>query len=301
MAPAEPCAVCVGHAALDLLGAVDRWPGPDAKLRLRSLERQGGGPAATAAVTLRRLGVSVRFAGVVGDDDVGEWVLSDLRREGINVAAVRVRRGRSSHLSLCAHDPARGTRNVLWHPGTAPDLRPRELPRTLLDGAGVVLFDGRHGEASEALAGAARRRGIPTLLDAGSLRDETLRLVRLVDACVASTDFARELAGSGRPRDMLRAVEAQGPSVAAVTLGARGALARERGGPLVRVPALRMRVVDTTGAGDAFHGAFAWGLLQGRPLAWTLRFASVVAGLKCRAAGGRRGLPTLREALRRMR
>ena len=297
----HPIAVCVCHAALDLLGAVDRWPAADVKLRLRSLERQGGGPAATAAIALRRLGTPARFAGVLGDDDVGRWVLADLRREGLDVSAVRVRPGRTSHLSLCAFDPARGTRNVLWHPGDAPDLRPRELPRGLLAGAGVVLFDGRHVEASEALARRAKRLGIPTLLDAGSLRDETRRLIRVVDACVASTAFARELAGNARPVDMLRAVEAQGPAVAGVTLGARGALARARGGPLLRVPALRVRVVDTTGAGDAFHGAFAWGLLHGRPLDWTLRFAAAVAGLGCRAVGGRHGLPTLAQALRRMR
>jgi len=293
-------ALCIGHAALDILGVADGWPEPDVKTLLRSLERQGGGPAATAAVTIRRLGTPARFLGVVGDDDLGAWVLGDLRREKVDVSDVRVRRGKTSHLSVCVSDPLTGSRNVFWHPGDAPDLTPREVPRRLLDGVGVVLCDGRHVEASLVLVDAARKRGIPTLLDGGSLRPETRRLLRRVDACIASLVFARALAGSEEPEEMLRALEAQGPSIVGVTLGARGAIARERGGPTIRVPALRVRVADTTGAGDAFHGAFAWGLLHRKPLRWTLRFASVVAGLKCRSVGGRRGLPALREALRRM-
>jgi sulfofructose kinase len=295
-----PHALCIGHAALDILGELDGWPGPDVKSRLQRMERQGGGPAATAAVTLRRRGTPASFLGVFGDDDIGAWVLRDLRREKVDVSGVRVRRGCTSHLSVCISDPLTGSRNVFWHPGDAPDLTPRETPRRLLDGAGVVLCDGRHVEASRALVAAARGRGIPTLLDAGSLRSETRLLLRRVDACVASFVFARALAGSEEPQAMLRALEAQGPSIVGVTLGRHGALARERGGPTIRVRALPVRAADTTGAGDAFHGAFAWGLLHGRPLRWTMRFAAVVAGLKCRSVGGRRGLPTLGEALRRM-
>lgn len=296
MARRSPHAVCLGHAALDLLGAVAHWPGPDRKTRLRWLDRQGGGPAATAAVTLRRLGAPARFLGVVGDDDVGALILEGLRAERVDTAGVRVRPGRRSHLSVCV--AAGTTRNVLWDPGDAPDLRLSEIPRGMLDGAGVLLLDGRHPDAAVALARRARRIGIPVLLDAGTLRPATRKLLGEVDACVASVGFARELAGSGRAADMLRALRAAGPAVVGVTLGARGAVGRERGGPLLRVPAVRVRVVDTTGAGDAYHGAFAWGLLRGRPLAWTMRFAAVVAGLKCRAPGGRRGLPGLRGALR---
>jgi len=289
-------AVCIGHAALDLLGTSDGWPAADLKTRLRTLARQGGGPAATAAVTLARLGVPARFLGVVGDDDIGAWILADLRRCGVDVSGVRVRRGRTSHLSVCVSDAVAGTRNVLWHPGDASDLRPRELVDDVLDDAGVVLCDGRHVAASLSLIRAARRRGIPTLLDAGSLRPATRRLLGAVDVCIASHVFARDLAGSDDPERMLRALEAAGPATVGITLGAEGALARRRGGTVVRVRALRVRVVDTTGAGDAFHGAFAWGLLYRRSLRWTMRFASVVAGLKCRALGGRKALPTLVQA-----
>ena len=300
--PSPPrSAVCIGHAALDLLGTTDGWPAADLKTRLRTLERQGGGPAATAAVTLARLGVPARFLGVVGDDDIGAWILADLRRSEVDASGVRVCRGRTSHLSVCVSDPVAGTRNVLWHPGDAPDLRPRELPGGALDDAGVVLCDGRHVDASLSLIRAARRRRIPTLLDAGSLRPATRRLLGAVDVCIASHVFARDLAGSDDPERMLRALELGGPSVVGVTRGPQGAWARRRGERTIFVPALRVRVLDTTGAGDAFHGAFAWGLLHGRSLRWTMRFASVVAGLKCRAPGGRKALPTLAQVRARMR
>jgi ribokinase len=294
-------AVCIGHAALDVLGTVDGWPAADLKTRLREVDRQGGGPAATAAATLARLGVPTRFLGVVGDDEVGAWILRGLRDEGVDVSGVRTRAGCRSHLSVCLADPAAGTRNVFWHPGDGADLRPRDVDPAVLDGAGVVLLDGRHAAAGAALVRAARRRGIATLLDAGSLRPATRRLLPLVDVCLASSAFARDLAGSERVEELLRALAARGPSVVGVTLGARGAAAWKRGGGVVRQPAYPVRVVDTTGAGDAFHGAFAFGVLSGRSLRWTLRFAAVVAGLKCRALGGRRALPTLDEALRHMK
>jgi ribokinase len=295
-------AVCLGHATCDLLGTVDGWPGPDEKTRLRAaFERQGGGPAATAAVTLARLGAPVRLLGVVGDDDLGAWILAGLRAAGVDVDGVAVRGGRRSQLSVCLADRRGGGRNVLWHPGDAPDLRPAELPRDVLDGAGVVLLDGRHPAAAAALAAAARRRGIPTLLDAGSPSPTTVALARRVDVCVASRPFARALAGDDRPGEQLRALLALGPRRAGVTLGDRGAVLGSAGADrYLYQPALRVRTVDTTGAGDAFHGAVAWGLLHRRPPAWLLRTAAVVAGLKCRQAGGRRGLPGWSAVLRRL-
>jgi sugar/nucleoside kinase (ribokinase family) len=302
MAARRRWAVCLGHATCDLLGTLDGWPGPDEKTRLlAAFERQGGGPAATAAVTLARLGTPTRLLGVVGDDDLGRWILAGLREEGVDVDGVRVRRGRRSHLSICLADRRSGGRNVLWHPGDAADLRPAELPRGALDGAGVVLLDGRHPEAAAALAKTARRRGLPTLLDAGSPAATTTALARQVDVCVASQPFARALAGDERPGEQLRALLALGLRHAGVTLGRRGAVfggAGER--HYLFQPVLRVRTVDSTGAGDAFHGAVAWGLLHGWPPSRLLRLAAVVAALKCRAAGGRRGLPTLPEVRRRL-
>lgn len=298
----RPWAVCLGHAACDLVGAVEVWPGPDEKTRLRApFDRQGGGPAATAAVTLARLGAPVRLLGVVGDDELGAWILAGLRAEGVDVAGIRTRRGRRSHLSVCIADRRTGGRNVLWHPGDAPDLRPDELPAEALAGAGVVLLDGRHPEAAEALATRARRRDIPALLDAGSPAATTVALARRVEVCIASQAFARALAGDDHPGAQLRALLALGPRLAGVTLGRRGAvLGRAGERHYLFQPALRVRVVDTTGAGDAFHGAAAWGLLRGyRPARW-LRVAAVVAGLKCRRAGGRSGLPRRAEVLHRL-
>jgi sugar/nucleoside kinase (ribokinase family) len=293
MAARRRWAVCLGHATCDLLGTLDGWPGPDEKTRLlAAFERQGGGPAATAAVTLARLGTPVRLLGVVGDDDLGAWILAGLRAEGVDVDGMLVRRARHSHLSVCLADRRSGGRNVLWHPGDAPDLRPAELPPGALDGAGVLLLDGRHPEAAASLAAAARRRGIPTLLDAGSPQPSTTALARRVEVCVASQPFARALAGDDRPGEQLRALLALGPRLAGVTLGRRGAVFGHAGDRhYLYQPALRVRTKDTTGAGDAFHGAVAWGLLHGASPARLLRTAAVVAALKCRDAGGRRGLP----------
>ena len=302
MAARQRWAVCLGHATCDLLGTVDGWPGPDEKTRLpAAFERQGGGPAATAAVTLARLGTPVRLLGTVGDDDLGAWILAGLRAEEVDVERMLVRPARRSQLSVCLADRRTGGRNVLWHPGDAPDLRPAELPPGTLDGAGVLLLDGRHPEAAAALAARARRRDIPTLLDAGSPSPTTAALARRVDVCLASQPFARALAGDDRPGAMLRALLALGPRLAGVTLGRRGAvLGRAGDRSYLYQPALRVRVVDTTGAGDAFHGAAAWGLLHGWSPARLLRVAAVVAGLKCRRAGGRLGLPTWPEVRRRL-
>ncbi|MCA9753209.1 MAG: hypothetical protein KC591_13540 [Gemmatimonadetes bacterium] len=153
-----------------------------------------------------------------------------------------------------------------------------------------MLVDGWGGPSQGATVAAARAAGIPVMLDAGSVRDDVLALLDQSDVVIGSEPFARELTGADDPRAALRLLLERGARMAAVTRGERGVVAATAGG-VFEVPAHPVRAVDTTGAGDAFHGGAAWALAAGHDFETALRIGAVVAALKCRTPGARAGLP----------
>jgi len=152
--------------------------------------------------------------------------------------------------------------------------------------------DGWGGPAQKRLARLARDAAIPVLLDAGSLRDQVLELVPVCEVVIASAPFAEALAGNGGHAAAISSLKKQGARLVAITRGERGVLAAAAGSDeTFEVPACAVDVVDTTGAGDAFHAGAAWGLLRGESWEEALRTAAAVAACKCRKVGARQGLP----------
>jgi sugar/nucleoside kinase (ribokinase family) len=246
---------------------------------VNALTRQGGGPAANAAVAIARLGGRAAFAGAVGDDALGREQVAELSREGVDVSAVETARGAPSFVSFILVDEADGARTIV----SAPEPRPLAsgLADPLASPPDLVLVDGWGGAAQVRLARDARARGVPLLLDAGSARPEVLEIAALADVVIASEPFAEERAGPGRAGDALRLLLEGGARLAAVTLGARGALGGARGSAsLFEVPALPIRAVDTTGAGDAFHGGAAFALASGWTWERSLRLGAFVAAAR---------------------
>jgi len=292
-APADggPLVLCHGLVASDFLVRVP-FPVPrDRKVIVDHVERQGGGPAANAAVALARLGVRAAFAGAVGDDALGHEQRSDLARENVDVDAVGTIAGVPSFVSFILVDSSDGARTIYSAaagrpllPVSAPPL-PSPLPQ-------LLLVDGWGGPHQPLAAAAARAAGVPVLLDAGSLRDDTRALLPLADVVIASEVFAAAWAGKGRETDAVRALLEGGAALAAITRGERGAVAGAAGeDDLFEVPAVAVDAVDTTGAGDAFHGAAAAGLVWGWTWEESLRLAAWAAARKCTAPGARSGLP----------
>ena len=278
--------LCVGTANYDLTLGVTRQPEPDEKTVASWLVECGGGPAANAAVTVARLGGSVAFLGYLGRDVWGERHLQELEGAGVLTDFV-VRGDFPTPLSVVLVKPD-GQRSVVHYRASTPYLQPESFDLGNL-APRLILFDGHEPELSFRLARQAHARGILTLLDAGSVHRGTRGLLDgsdcLIDYLVGSEVFAHAFTGLAGEEQAARALTAFSSNVV-VTLGERGLVWATTAGQ-GRLPAFPVPVVDTTGAGDAFHGALAVCLAQGRAWAESLRYASAVAAICCTKRGAR--------------
>ncbi len=285
--------VVVGYNAWDVRVPLSAPLPADGKVEVAALDAGGGGPAATAAVALARLGARARLVTALADDPFGAAQRAELLAEGVDLAYARPRAGAASPLAVILVAPG-GQRAILWRRGDLPPLAPDEVDAACLDGAGALLCDTHEPAAATALARAARARGRPVVLDAGNVRPGVATLVPLCTDVVGSTGFASALCGEPDPVAALRALARLGPARVATTYGTAGCLTLVAGEP-VHVPAFRVTAVDTTGAGDAFHAGYALARAEGRDAPDALAWGAAVAALKCRALGGRRGLPRREE------
>jgi sulfofructose kinase len=269
--------VCIGLATLDTILAVPRHPAAEDRVLASDLVVAGGGPAATAAVTLARLGVETAFAGAVGDDEVGAAVVAGLEREGVDVSGVAVIEGARSPQSAIL--VGGGERAIVAFPGTLPPLALTERARELCSAAEWVHVD--H------IGYAAAPGGVRLSIDGGNPIDG---LDRKGLALYGPTEEAlRDQFGTAE-----RALEA-GAELVVVTRGERGSAAYTRDGDVVEAAATPVAPVSTLGAGDVFHGALLAGLVRGLPLGDALELANRCAALSCRALDGRSAIPTLEE------
>lgn len=288
--------LAVGHCTLDYLAVVDRFPEPESKKDMLQFSQQGGGSAATAAVTLARWGVSTGFVGKAADDVRGHEIVRTIRDEGVNVDHFILEKGAVSQLSFIVIEQGTGRKQTYVTPGNVDVLRANEIPDQVLDGVSWLLVDGTHIEAELDLMKRAKARGIRILLDAQSLTPAIAEAVAHCDVLVASERFASQFAGVGELTSLCRTLLDKGPSHVVVTLGVDGCVALDREtDKLVRLEAFDVPVVDTTGAGDVFHGAILYGLLNGYSLREQVEFANIAAGLACQGVGGRGAIPSLDE------
>jgi sulfofructose kinase len=282
--------LCIGHAAFDITMTVNAHPGPDEKCTANGLFTSGGGPAANASVTVVRLGGSAAFCGYLGLDHPGCSHLDELVREGV-VTDLVIRGHHPSPLSVILVKPD-GMRTVANYRADTPALRPEQvdfshsLPR-------VILTDGHEPKLSLSILELARNRNIPVILDAGSVHEGTTKLVNRAHYLLASERFAADYTGFSDPRLALRALSNLAPTVV-ITLGKQGLLWSSSEG-IGSLPAFSVKAVDTTGAGDIFHGAFALCLARERALLPSLSCASAAAALSCTRHGARGSIPTGRE------
>lgn len=271
--------LCVGHASYDLIFSVAQHPKADEKIVAEQFIACGGGPAANAAVQIARLGGHAAFAGYLGLDVYGAAHLAELTTQGVNTDYV-VRGNCPTPLSTIIVKP-QGQRALINYKGETEALAENAIDFSHLT-AKVVLFDGHEPHISVPLAQTA----MPTVLDAGSVHEGTLALMGLVDYLVCSEKFALQLKA-----DVLTALSdlASIAPFVVITLGEHGLL-WQHGAERGTLPALSIDAIDTTGAGDAFHGAFS--LAVANQWSWldSLRYASVAGSLCCTKMGARLGL-----------
>jgi sulfofructose kinase len=287
--------VGLGQACVDYLGRVPRFPQEDGKSELQELHKQCGGPASTAMVTLSRLGVACSFLGSVSDDPFGADIIQGLKDQGVDASFLKVLPGYSSQFAFIAISSDSGNRTIFWHRGSVPHLTKDQVDLSPFSRAEILHLDGLMIEASLEAVKQAKSMGLTTVLDAGTMREGSLELASSVDVLIASARFADPLVGHvAKPEEALEALCPLGPRVVIVTLGRSGSLGRDGDKP-VRQDAFPVDAVDTTGAGDVYHGGYIYGLLHGWTMKECMRFASAVAALKCREIGARKGIPGLQE------
>jgi ribokinase len=292
----SPRVVVVGSINVDLVVAVSRLPSAGETVAGGRFARHGGGKSANQAVAAARLGAAVSFVGAVGDDEMGEAAVRELDSEGIDVSRV-ARVSAPTGVALIVVDAA-GENQIAVASGANAELSPDHVTAALRDllaptaaprSRGVVLLGHEVSEAVVAAAAeAAGAAGWPVVLNPAPARD-------LPDAALAvltpNASEAAELTGHDEPSDAARALAEQTGAAVLITLGADGALLLEPGGEPVRLPATKVDVVDTTGAGDTVNGALAAELAASRPLAGAARFALAAAALSTTAEGARGGMP----------
>lgn len=288
----------IGQISLDRVLRVDELPAPGEKRRVLSERRLPGGQVATALLAARRLGAACRFVGAIGSDEAGRRAAAPLRDAGVDLRHLACLEGVASRTATVLVDERSGERSVLEHRAAALALPEAPLPAREIASAACVLLDLEHPSTSRWALAEAATAGVPVLLDADRAGEGTLALLREAAFPVVSQSFAREL-GAGGPEETLAALAGPRTRLAVLTRGERGSLAR-CGDLVIETPALAVRVVDTTGAGDVFRGALAWASLAGHGPRAALAFANAAAALSCRGAGAQGALPTRSEVEARL-
>lgn len=288
-------ALCIGHAAYDVSLFVDQYPPEDSKCEVEQLLESGGGPAANAAYLISMWGLPCAFAGLVGDDRYGRQIRDDFIAVGTDLTLLEVRPGHATPFSVILINRHTGSRTIINRKAPAAPFRPADANLEVL-APEVLLCDGHELEASRAAL-----RAFPqarSILDAGSWREGTAALAGEVDYLVASERFARQatqlpdLRGEQHRRACVQELRSRFDSIVVITLGEAGLIA-DAGDGYFHLPAFPAQAVDSTAAGDIFHGAFAFAIARGMAFHDSLRLASMAGSLSVQAAGGRQSIPTL--------
>jgi len=293
--------VGLGLATLDILAQTPRLPQSNDCFPIAAVEMQGGGPVATALVALAKLGATCNYLGALAKDDTAHQIITELQRYAIDFHYCPLRESGVSSASVILVEQSNGQRAILFQKSTCQDLQPEEVPVELIANARALHLDGFFTPAAIHAAQIARRHGVLVSFDGGAgelMWDELTQLMPLVDVLVVAKYFAQQSTAKDdvleAGLELLRMYQNQ---QVVITDGEHGSWYWDQHMHFHQ-PAFKVEVVDTTGAGDTFHGAYLYACLQAD---WTpqyrLKFASAVAALKCTKMGGRKGIPTLQETL----
>ncbi len=284
----------LGSATLDHLQVIDAFPKPNTKNSASQVDIQGGGSAMTALVTLSRLGVKAGAISCVGDDFLGKEIIRDLQRYGVDTKGVQVKKAGHSPLSSVIVSE-REHRTIISNYQLEEALSPKALLQSWFQKAYILHLDGHFTQAALAACKLAKKNGVLISLDASHYYPGIKKILPLVDILITSEHFPQNLGYSGSAEKAVKIMHDRfQPLVTIVTVGQRGVVYYD-GKKVQRMPIFKVPVVDTTGAGDVFHGAFLYGFLERWSLIDAIRFGVAASSLKVGKLGPRKGIPTLKE------
>ena len=297
--------VGLGMATLDVLIRLDEMPSWAHGTRVEEFGFDGGGPVGTAMVAAARLGACVGFIGTAGNDLPAELKLRSIRDAGIDLSRLVVRDAPEDQVVIVHVHTETGERVFS---GVRSDkrtqLKPEELDRAYITSADYLHLEGFHREAAIQAARWMQQAGKTVVLDGSKTQgplDPSMRdLITYVDVLISGEGFVQALTGIEDVQDACRAALATGPSIVVQTVGAEGSYTATPEGSF-HTPAFPCEVIDTTGAGDVFHGAYIVGLLHGWNVREVAHFSTAVSAIKCSTLGGRAGIPTFDEVMAYLR
>jgi sugar/nucleoside kinase (ribokinase family) len=281
-----------GAVTVDDLLYVNKYPLPDTKTRLIARQREGGGLAGTALVAASRMGVKAAYCGVLGNDDLSTFTIQELEREGVDCTAVMRRKEARPIQATVIVVPSSQQRTILYASTGAIGPLPEQVTDSLIANCRILFLDHTVVEMGLHAVKLAHAHDIPVVADFES--DDDPRLVDLmhqVDHLIVGIHFAQKVTGADVPEDMVRALSTTSRACCVVTAGEKGCWFSEQGGEVSHFPAYQVQVIDTTGCGDVFHGAYAACIARGESSRDAIQVASAAAALKTTQTGGRRGIP----------
>jgi sulfofructose kinase len=290
----------LGASTIDIITLVDHFPTKRENQQALAMTIQGGGPVATAMVTVSRLGGKAAMLDSIGDDWAGALVLKSFQAEGVDADCMDIRPGYTTSTSNILVSAKDGARGIMWLPGSVPELSLSEPQKSAIRSAKIIHLNGRHWNACLEAAELAKESKVRISFDGGAnrYRPELKRLLPLTDICIVAKDFADNYTGETEISESSGLLLKEGPEIVVVTDGINGSWVRTKDGLSLHQPAfLFPSTVDTTGCGDSYHGAFLLGLLKGFPVEKAAILASAVAAMDTQQLGGRSALPRFDEVL----
>ena len=283
--------VGIGACVMDTLITLPNFPKEDTKLRATSTVTAGGGPVGTGLVTVSKLGEKASYIGVLSDDNGGKFLVKDFEKYGVGVNDISIMPNFQSFTSVVWLNEQKGTRTCVFDKGNLPALVLNESQKEAIANADLLMVDGN--ELSAAVEGAkfAHEHGTKVLYDAGGLYDGVEELLKVTDILIPSYEFSLAHTGCDNAIDAAkRLYDMYKPEVVVITCGKDGGILYN-GNDVIEYPIYPADVVDSNGAGDVFHGAFAAGVVKGYDYEKCCHFASAVSAIKCMNVGARESAP----------
>lgn len=283
--------VGIGANVFDTLINVPSYPTEDTKMRSEGITPCGGGPCATGLVAAAKLGADCAYIGNLACDAGGNFLREDMERYGVSSEYIEMFEGRTSFSSYILINGENASRTCVFYKGDVPPLELNDAQKKAVKGAEILMVDGNELDAAVEGAKLAWENGVRVLYDAGGLYDGIEKLLPYVDILIPSEEFA--LGHTGAKNAEIAAeklMELYSPEVVAITQGKDGGILLADG-KMQKYPSFPVEAVDTNGAGDVFHGAFAFGLTQGFDYYQCCVFSSAVSAVKCTGVGARQSVP----------
>ncbi len=281
----------LGIISLDLLCKIDHYPAANSKNRVTTLQRQGGGPVPTALATMTRLGMSCALISKLGQDETAETLIRELELYHISTSWL-TRAAVETPLAIILCDQKEGGRTVFLHRTPDHDLTEADIeglyPSWPL--ATALHLDGHENAAALLAARRAKEMGALVSLDIGSARPVAEELLHLTDLLIVSQDYFPALTSIEQAGDYCEILLKYNLKLAGITFGKMGCYLVGKDAHVYQ-PAFPVTTMDSTGAGDVFHGAALYGFLHHFSTPDLARFASACAAIKCSSMGGKTGIP----------